>query len=265
MTDITDLQTQLTNLSTKYHDVSDSNKLLKKQQDTSTKLNELLEKSTQSLLCGPECQKTKITAELKQKYLDAQTNLQTAPIQLEETKRNYYVYSEGQPAYNNMLEDDLQKKSDKIVSIITEEFNAEIANATTMNSYYDTEVINSRAIRELYASLVSKNKALELKLRNRHGDILTNDRKTYYETEAHDKLSGWYSFWLIIYYILYIVLLLSLVLVRKNPYTRSIGITLLVVIGVGLYPFYINWIVMYIYGLLRRLYNMLPVNVYNNL
>jgi len=265
MADITDLQTQLTNLSTKFHDVSDSNKLLKKQQDTSTKLNELLEKSTQSLLCGPECQKTKVTAELKQKYLDAQTNIQTAPHQLEQTKRNYYVYSEGQPVYDSMLEDDLKKKSAKIVSIITDEFNEEIANATTMNSYYNTEVINSRAMKELHASYVSKNKALELKLRNRYGDILTNDRKTYYETEAHDKLSGWYTFWLIIYYILYIVLLLSLVLVRKNPYTRTIGITLLVVVSVGLYPFYIDWIVMYIYGLLRSLYNMLPVNVYNKL
>ena len=48
----------------------------------------------------------KISTELKQKYLDAQTNLQTAPINLENTKKNFYVYSEGLPFYDKMREED---------------------------------------------------------------------------------------------------------------------------------------------------------------
>jgi len=78
-------------------------KLLKKQQISQEKINQLLDFSSENLLCGPDCQKNKTTTELKQKYLDAQTNLQIAPINLENTKKNYYVYSEGLPFYNNML------------------------------------------------------------------------------------------------------------------------------------------------------------------
>ena len=52
----------------------------------------MIEKSSEAIICGPDCQKIKVSEELKQKYLDAETNLQTAPIKLDESKKNYYVY-----------------------------------------------------------------------------------------------------------------------------------------------------------------------------
>ena len=76
---------------------NDKTSLLQKQQVSQDKINELLEKSAEAMMCGPTCQKLKITEELKQKYLDAQTNIQTAPTKLEQTKKNYYIYSEGRP------------------------------------------------------------------------------------------------------------------------------------------------------------------------
>ena len=93
---------------------NDKNSLLQKQQLSQDKIMDLLEKSTEAIMCGPTCQKLKITDELKQKYLDAQTNLQTAPIKLEQTKKNYYVYSEGETRYNTMLEEELVEKAEKI-------------------------------------------------------------------------------------------------------------------------------------------------------
>ena len=71
---------------------NDKNTLLQRQQLNQDKINQLLEQSAEALACGPTCQKLKISEELKQKYLDAETNMQTAPIQLEETKKNYYIY-----------------------------------------------------------------------------------------------------------------------------------------------------------------------------
>jgi hypothetical protein len=110
-------------------------KLLKKQQISQDKINQLLELSSQELICGPDCQQKKISTELKQKYLDAQTNLQTAPINLENTKKNFYVYTEGSPFYDNMLEEELQQKADKISTLISENFNSEVSDANVMNLY----------------------------------------------------------------------------------------------------------------------------------
>jgi hypothetical protein len=96
----------------------DTEKLLKKQQISTEKLNSLLEQSLTTLSCGPVCQKAKIEKALKQKYQDAQTNIQTAPIQLETTKRNYYVFTEGKPFYDNMLEEELKKKGGNYGEIV---------------------------------------------------------------------------------------------------------------------------------------------------
>ena len=64
----------------------DNNTLLQ-QQNTTNQINKMLEQASEALLCGPTCQKIKLTDELKQKYLDAQTNLETAPIQVEQSKK----------------------------------------------------------------------------------------------------------------------------------------------------------------------------------
>ena len=165
--------------------------LLLNQRNAQEQINNLLEQSTQALLCGPDCQKQKVSDELKQKYLNAQTALKTAPINLETTKKNYYVYTDGESSYNNMLEIDLKTKAEKIGSLISDSFNEELASALTMNKYYNTAIINSNYTKDLLNDYNEKNKALKIQLRDRRGDILTNDRKTYYETDALNNLKQW--------------------------------------------------------------------------
>ena len=42
-------------------------------------LNSLLEQASDTILCNSECQKERKAEKLKQKYLDSQTNLASAP------------------------------------------------------------------------------------------------------------------------------------------------------------------------------------------
>jgi len=236
--------------------------ILQQQQINQAKINELLQQSTEALMCGPTCQKEKITAELKQKYLDAQTNMQTAPIKLEQTKKNYYEYTEGGPYYNNMLEEDLKKKAEMIGNLLGENFNEEIASAKTMNQYYNTALINSSYTKELLDELTKKNKELQLELRSTHGDILTNDRKTYYETDAVDRLKLWYTLWWYVYYILVVVLLISIFFSASQ---MSLQKRILLFILVLFYPYYIHYIVNWVNNIFKSIIEMIPKNVYNNL
>ena len=189
--------------------------LLQRQQASQDKINELLEKSSQAIMCGPTCQKIKVTEDLKQKYLDAETNMQTAPIKLEQSKKNYYIFTEGMPYYDNMKEEELKTKANTISQMIEENFNNEVSSANTMNTYLNTALINSENTKELLKQYLEKNQELKIKLRDRHGDILTNDRKTYYETEALERLQLWYVLFWRIYYLLVITFLLSLVFYLK--------------------------------------------------
>jgi hypothetical protein len=236
--------------------------LLLNQRNAQEQINNLLEQSTQALLCGPDCQKQKVSDELKKKYLKAQTNLKTAPINLEITKKNYYVYTEGEPSYDNMLESELKEKSEIIGELIGISFNDELTSAETMNKYYSTAVINSNYTKDLLIEYDKKNKELKLQLRDRRGDILTNDRKTYYENDALDRLKLWHRFWWYIYYLLVLVFLISIFLVKSQmTILKKIVITALLIF----YPYYIEFIVNCIYEFFSNIYKNLPKNVYNNL
>ena len=241
---------------------NDKSSLLQKQQINQDQINDLLNKSAEALLCGPDCQKTKITDELKQKYLDAETNVQIAPTKLEQTKKNYYVYKEGRPFYDNMLEDELKQKAEKISELLGESFNEEVSSALTMNQYLNTALINSQYTSELFKKYSSENQELKLQLRNSRGDILTNDRKTYYETDALNQLQLWYRFWWYIYYILILVFTIALVV---SPSQLTMIKKVVIFVLLLFYPYYIDYIVRWVQGIYKNIYNSLPKNVYNDL
>ncbi len=239
----------------------ESNDLLKKQQKTTEKLTALLEQSTSALSCGPTCQKIKTGDDLKQKYLKAQTNLQTAPIQLENSKKNYYVFTEGEPYYNDMLEAELQKKAGIITKLLAENFIDEIKNAKMMNSYYTTELENSSNTQELYNIYLVKNREIQKSIKGHHGDVLTNDRKTYYETDALEKLLAWYDLFWYMYYAVFIIFVIAI------GFNESIGIPkkIIFIFFAVIYPYIIDFILRKIYGFFHSMWKQLPKNVYNDL
>jgi hypothetical protein len=252
--------TELTNINANTNENTEN--LLKKQQISTEKLNSLLEQSVNTLACGPTCQKAKIEKELKQKYLDAQTNIQTAPIQLETTKKNYYIFTEGKTYYDDMLEEELKKKAKIMGKLLAENFREEIINVKTMNAYYNTSLNNSDYTKELYAVYLEKNKIIQKGIKTNHSDVLTNDRKTYYETEAIEDLKGWYTLFWYIYY-LFVMPIFIIVVILKI--TLHWAVRLIIIFIALSYPYYIDLIMRSIYGFSHSFWRHLPKNVYNDL
>jgi len=255
MSNCADLQNQ-------YNTLVSQQELLQRQFNAQNQISSLLEKSAEALVCGPACQKAKVSEQLKQKWLDAQTNLQTAPINLETSRKNFYVYTEGQPFYDNLLEQELKQKAEHIAGLIAESFNDELTSALTMNQYYKTDVLNSRNTEELLDKIIAENGALERKLKNSHTDILTNDRKTYYEQSAYEQLQLWYRFW---WYIYYIVTLMFVIAVFASPSQLSIAVKIGLILLLVFYPYYISYIVDWTHDFGMGIYNSFPKTVYNNL
>ena len=137
---------------------------------------------------------------------------------------------------------------------ITKNFLEEVKQAITLNVYYNTDLINSKNTTELYGDYTRKNKNFEKIIKNMYGDILTQDRKTYYETQEYEALESWYKIFLSFYYILVVILLLSLIFLHNEFKTsQKIGIILLLVI----YPFVINYIFTFVLGILNKIKNII--------
>ena len=244
---------------------ADANALLSKQMTTSNKLNDLIDNAAKMVFCGPgsECEKKQVTDSLERKYLNAQLNVEIAPLQLESTKKNYYIYKDGRHYYNDLIEKELTKKVEIIANVITEKFNEEIENANIMNSYYNTIQNNSENTIELYNEYLKKNTELHALIKGSHGDVLTNDRKTFYETEAIDNSSMWQTVLLSVYYILIATYCLTLFL---SPNNLSILKKILILIGLIIYPFIIHKIVVSLYNYFNNtLLKNTETNVYLNI
>jgi hypothetical protein len=188
--------------------------------------------------------------------------LQTAPVQLETTKKNYYVFTEGRPFYNEMLEKELKKKAEIMGKLLTDNFQEEIINAKTMNSYYNTQLNTADYTKELYAVYLEKNKIIQDGIKNHHADVLTNDRKTYYETEALEELKNWYKFYWYFYYFFVMTIFLFALFFKTSLHFI---VRLIILFIVYLFPYYIDFIVRFIYGFFHSAWKQLPKNVYNDL
>jgi len=248
---------------------SDRSAILKQQQETTKQLNALLEQSTASLSCGPDCQKIKKKKDLEQKYLDAQTHLQTAPIEYQEARKEYYIYAKGEPAYNDLIEKELNKKAHMITKLIHDKFKEEIQQASLLNTYYNSDLVNSKNTIELYKNYFGKNLETEKLILSSHGDVLTNDRKTYYETQELENLQSWQNVFFFFYWGLVIVILVFLYIPilknKDNGLVKKIITILIIAIPFIVYPIFIPAIVGFFIGIVTNIRSYLPKNVYNNL
>lgn len=164
--------------------------------------------------------------------------------------------------YQKMEEKLIQDDANKIVQELSSRFNQELDNTKTLFAYYSSSIENTNNTLELYNEYLDKNKNMERKVRDSNSDILTNDRKTFYETEAHAKLDTWNKVFKWIYSILGFMVIISLYFTeRELSLWKKIVIGIIVII----YPMVIGYILKFIYKKYTTINNNLPKNVYNNL
>ena len=243
---------------------SNVNNLLSKQMETNSSINSLIDNATKLIMCPPgsACEKENVSAELNRELQDAIINEQVAPLRLANAKRYYYTYTQGKSIYNGMLEKELQEKSRLITNQIGDKFIEEVKNAVTMNMFFNTAQLNSENTVELYNEYVKKNAEMAKIIDSSRGDVLTNDRKTYYETEAMENLKMWYMLIISIYWILVVTFILS-IFFSTSTMSRTKQIILVVLLI--LYPFIIHKVVVYFYNLFSTTIQNTETNIYMDL
>jgi len=224
--------------------------------------NELMSKASEAILCNTECQKNKQEELLKQQYLNAKTNLVTASNKENIAEKNYIIFSKGESAYNDFLDNKLQEKAELISKKFLNNFNEESKKIKSNISSYEGILINFRNIVDLYLNYKKENIELFKELKEETNDILTNERKTYYEDQNIDRLKSFYSYFFIIIYILFVVCFVSFSFIFPSIYTWQTR--LMLIIFFIILPFISTWIIGIIIYFLYEIYNFLPKNVYLN-
>ena len=226
-------------------------------------VNDALAKSESSLTCGPDCQAQENIKTLRQIYLDAQLNLQTAPTTLSVAEKNYLVSTLGEVGYSDYMTTRYSVQASQIGDKITSSFEKTVTESTKLSDLYETVYTNYDYLEDLYNNYTNVNTGLKTDINNATGDVVTSDRKTYYESQNYNYLKNWYTVYKFVYIVIIIIFIIFL-FVRKSEYSFVSRVFILILFI--LYPIYITQSVFWIWNnVILRIWELLPSNIYKSL
>jgi hypothetical protein len=227
------------------------------------KFNSMIDQATQAISCGPDCQNQQTSEQLKQTYLNAQTNLATAPNNVYVSRKNYIVYDEGQPAYDELINTELSQQAQSLSSYYQTSFNSECQNINFNIDTYSGLLINLKNVSDLYFKYKMDNTEMLKQLKDETNDILTNDRKTYYQDQGINNLNLYYHYFFLLIYIIVVLCYL----VYNFMYTSQLSILVrgIIFVLMILLPFFSTWILEKIVSVIYYVYNWLPKNMHKQL
>ena len=228
--------------------------------DTMHKFNNLIRKASDAVICDSACQHARKSEELKQIYINSQANLASAPTQVYNAQKNYITFADGQPTYNKIHKEELQQQAENMSDTFSTKFKEE-ANITNIQiDSYDVLLLNFKNVFELFRKYKKENVELLLELKNETNDVLTNERKTFYEDQQIDGLKYFYYNILIGIYIICVICFAAFSLLY--PSQNSFKTRLFILIALIALPFVSSWILGHIIYLIYSIYELLPKNVY---
>ena len=142
-----------------------------------------------------------------------------------------------------------------------ENFEDEVNKIKTQLETYNGLLINITNVGDLYKKYKLENIELFNELKEDTNDILTNERKTYYEEQNIDRLRFYYSYFMIT---IYVICLISFgIFSFMNP-LKNIGWKGLLgaFIFLIVLPFFSTWILSWVIYLAYQIYYLIPKNVY---
>jgi hypothetical protein len=133
------------------------------------KFNSMIDQATAAISCDSECQNQQKDEQLKQAYLDAQTNLATAPNNVYVSRQNYVVFDQGQPAYDELIDSELLQQAQKLTSYYQNNFTDESQNIIFNTNTYSGLLLNLKNIFDLF--LIYKEENIKLLKKIKRIDI----------------------------------------------------------------------------------------------
>lgn len=224
------------------------------------KFNSFLDRATQAITCDSECQQNKRIANLKDNYNTARSNLSLAEPQYEMARQQYYIAVAGQSGYNEMIEQELNTKADLFTEKFKENYKLEKDKIMSQLETYDGLLINFRNIVDLYKQYKKENIKLFKELKDETNDVLTNERKTYYEDQQNTNLNLYYFYFLLVIYSIIVICFCVFSLIYPSSIDWKIRIFLGLIFII--LPFISTWLLGMIIKFVYWLFSFIPKNVY---
>ena len=214
------------------------------------------------LLCDAICQNDKTASSLYQTYLNAKTNMSSAPNQLNIATQDYITYMKGSSGYQEYQEQQFEAKANTTADTYLKKFDDEVNKIKSEITTYNNLFMNYTNVVDLNEKYENAVIMIKNKLKAKTSDILTNDRKTYYEDQGNDNLK-YYNYILSIFYIILLVIYVILFFTHSSYFDWKIRLAFFILLI--LYYFIGTFLLGKLLSIINKIIRFLPQNVYTDL
>ena len=224
-------------------------------------LKTIVNKATTTLTTN-KTKNTNYISELKAAYDKAKYDLSIAPSNVKTTKKAYIVAKDGELEYEQITKQEAYQIAEKeLLKLIEEYFNL-LEMVYTQAEALEIAEEGIGYMDDILLQTISNNAVSEEYIEKSLNDILTNDRKSYYEQDKYDNLKSWNRIWFWSYLFLWVIFSLSLFLTTNKYSQLSIISKVGLIISFIIYLFIAKYIVLMIISFIVFCVTLFPKNVY---
>ena len=224
-------------------------------------LKTIVNKATTTLTTN-KTKNTNYISELKAAYDKAKYDLSIAPSNVKTTKKAYIVAKDGELEYEQITKQEAYQIAEKeLLKLIEEYFNL-LEMVYTQAEALEIAEEGIGYMDDILLQTISNNAVSEEYIEKSLNDILTNDRKSYYEQDKYDNLKSWNRIWFWSYLFLWVIFSLSLFLTTNEYSQLSIISKVGLILSFIIYLFIAKYIVLMIISFIVFCVTLFPKNVY---
>ena len=208
--------------------------------------------------CHGDCLLAKQRSELKQRYLDAERNVIIAPEKLTQAEHDYFLNRDGPKKYREFLRNRYGKNAEQEIQklkgehkTIMNEINLGIMKIQSQNN----ELYNSSNYKNMLSNTQSR---IEDELQENERSATVSSRKIFYMEKQIQSFSWWFYLFRNLYWICAVIWIIIGVIYYRQFTTRSL-VTFVLIVA---YPFFMVWLFVAAYSLVKDIVSMFPRDVY---
>ena len=210
--------------------------------------------------CNHDCQLAKQKSELKQRYLDAERNVRVAPEKLTQAEHDYLLNRDGPKKYREVLRSRYGKNAEQEIKRLKDE-HATIMNEVKKNlmkiESQHVEMYNSTNYKNMLTSTQTR---IEDETQDKVRNTTVSSRKIFYMEKQIESFSWWFYLFRNLYWICAMVWIAIGVIYYRQFTTRSLATFVFIVA----YPFFMVWMFVAAYSLVKYIASLFPRDVYLN-
>ena len=223
-------------------------------------LNSFIQNANNSLACGYDCQNERQAAKLQEDMYKAQQTLRTAPEDYEKATQAYLTFTKGEKEFSEYQVSNLQKQAEKMANKINQEISKSLEKCNKQIDLNTNLVKNLTYQTEIVMEVQNDNSETQEDATIRSSQIITNERKSYYENEIIASQQFYTQLFSYIYITLVFIYILTASLSFKNEVSWIIHV-LVVLFFIFFYTYgkYIFYFLLYFFN---KVWSWLPKDVY---